>query len=217
MIRPWGATGVFALKAVKLSSDTKEQISQIIKDHKHPVLDPDAFFDELDNSLSRFDGTERSRLKSSPAHVRKNLAKAAKVSMDLNKLINDLDGNSHQLLDEAVEGGLKGFRVHLSYVVLGLREARRLSDEYPKRGRLHAPHRIYLARDIADAIEQFIQVSPTATRGGLFVSILESVCDQAFGKIDADVFELARKALSYPVKIRYADGSVEYCPPPNDD
>ncbi len=138
--------------------------------------------------------------------------------MDLNAHINDLDGNSRQLLDEAAEGGLEGFRSHLSGVVLALHEALRRAEEYPKSGRLPEHHRIFLAADVADAIKQFIHVLPGPTRGGLYFSILESVCTEAFGKeAPPDVYRLAKKALSYPVKIKSADGVVEYCPPPNDD
>ncbi len=64
MTRPWGATGVFAPEDVELSSDAKEQISQIIVDYEISVsrsafsgeLDRSAFFDELDKGLSRFKG-----------------------------------------------------------------------------------------------------------------------------------------------------------------
>ena len=220
MTRMWGPTGTFVPENAELSLDTKEQINQFILDHGHSVSDPDAFFDELDKALSQYKGFARFRQEGLPATIRKNLKKAAKVSMDLNAHINDLDGNSRQLLGQAAEGGLEGFRSHLSGVVLALHEALRRAEEYPKRGRLHEHHRIFLAADVADAIRQFIHVPPAATRGGLFVSILESVCTEAFekfGKEGPDVYGLANKALSYPVKIRSADGVIEYCPPPNDD
>ncbi len=217
MTRMWGPTGTFVPEDAELSSDTKEQINLIILGHGHSVSDPDAFFDELDKALSQYKGFARFRQEGLPATVRKNLKKAAKVSMDLNAHINDLDGNSRQLLDQAAEGGLEGFRSHLSGVVLALHEALRRAEEYPKRGRLHEHHRIFLAADVADTIKQFIHVRPVSTRDGLFISILESVCTEAFGKESPDVYGLAQKALSYPVKIRSADGVVEYCPPPNDD
>ena len=217
MTLTWRPTGTFVPEDVKLSSDAKEQINQFILDHGHSVSDPDAFFDEIDKALSLYRGYAHFRQEGLPATVRKNLKKAAEVSKNLNAHINDLDGNSRQLLDQAAEGGLEGFRSHLSGVVLALHEALRRAEEYPKRGRLHEHHRIFLAADVADAIRQFIHVLPVSTRGGLFVSILESVCAEAFGKEGPDVFGLAQKALSYPVKVRSADGVVEYCPPPNDD
>ncbi len=215
----WGPTGTFVPEDAKLSSDTKEQINQFILDRGHSVSDPAAFFDELDKALSQYKGFARFRQEGLPATIRKNLKKAAKVSMDLNAHINDLDGNSRQLLDEAAEGGLKVFRSHLSGVVLTLHEALRRAEEYPKRGRLDEHHRIFLAADVADTIRQFIHAPLTATRDGLFFSILESVCTEAFGKKfgkkeTPDVCGIAKKALSYPVKIRSADGSVEYCRPP---
>ena len=213
----WGPTGTFVPENAELSSGTKEQINQFILDHGHSVSDPDAFFDELDKALSQYKGFARFRQEGLPATIRKNLKKATEVSMDLNAHINDLDGNSRQLLDEAAEGGLEGFRSHLSGVVLALHEALRRAEVYPKRGRLHEHHRIFLAADVADAIRQFVHVTPVPTRDGLFYSILESVCTEAFGKEPSDVYGLAQKALSYRVKIRSADGVVEYCPPPNDD
>ncbi len=218
MTRMWGPTGTFVPENVELSSDAKEQINQFILDHEHSVSDPDAFFDELDKALSLYRGYTRFRQEGLPATVRKSLKKAAKVSKDLNAHINDLDGNSRQLLDEAAEGGLEGFRSHLSGVVLPLHEALRRAEEYPKSGRLHEHHRIFLAADIADSIKKFIHVLPVPTRDGLFFSILESVCTEAFEqKEPPDVYGLAQKALSYRVKITSAEGVVEYCPPPNDD
>ncbi len=218
MTRMWGPTGTFVPEDAELSSDAREQINQFILDHGHSVSDPDAFFAELDKALSQYKGFARFRQEGVPATAKKNLEKAAKISKNLNAHINDLDGNSRQLLDEAAEGELEGFRFHLSRVVLDLNAALRLADEYPQGGgRLPEPHRIYLAADVADAIEQFIHVPCTSTQDGLFVSILESVCTEAFGKKDPDVRGLARKALSYPVKIKNADGVVEYRPPPNDD
>ena len=216
MTRMWGATGTFVPEDAELSSDAKEQINQFILDHGHSVSDLAAFFDELDKALSQYKGFARFRQEGLPATVKKNLKKAAEVSMVLNAHINDLDGNSRQLLGETAVG-FKGFRIHLSGVVLALHEALRRAEEYPKRGRLPEPHRIYLAADVADAIEQFIRVPCTSTQAGLFVSILESVCTEAFGKEGPDVRELARKALSYPVKVKKADGVVEYRLPPNDD
>jgi len=213
----WGPTGTFVPEDAELSSDAKEQINQYILDHGHSVSDPDAFFDALDKALSLYKGYARFRREGLPATVRKNLKKAAEVSMVLNAHINDLDGNSRQLLNQAAEGGLEGFRSHLSGVVLALHEALRRAEEYPKSGRLLEHHRIFLAADVADAIKQFIHPSLVPTRGGLYFSILESVCTEAFGKEAPDVYGLAKKALSYPVKIRSADGAVEYCPPPNDD
>ena len=214
MTRMWGPTGTFVPEDVKLSSDAKEQIDRFILDHGRSVSDRDAFFDEIDKALSLYRGYAHFRQEGLPATVRKNLKKAAEVSKNLNAHINNLDGNSRQLLDEAAEGS---FRTHLSGVVLALHEALRRAEEYPRRGRLTEHHRIFLAADVADAIEQFIHVLPVPTRGGLFFSILESVCTEAFGKKEPDVYGLAQKALSYPVKVRSADGVVEYCPPPNDD
>ncbi len=220
MTRTWGPTGIFVPEDAQLSSDDREQINQFILDHGHSVSDPDAFFAELDKALSQYKGFARFRQEGLPATVRKNLKKAAEVSRNLNAHINDLDGNSRQLLDQAAEGGLEGFRSHLSGVVLALHEALRRAEEYPKRGRLTEHHRIFLAADVADAIWQYIHVLPVPTRDGLFFSILESVCTEAFekfGKEGPDVYGLAKKALSYEVKVRSADGVVEYCSPPNED
>ena len=110
MTRTWGPTGVFEPEDEKLSSDAKDHIKEHIRYHRHSVSDLDAFFDELDQALSRFKAYARRRQEGLPATIRKNLKRAAKVSMDLNAHINDLDGNSRQLLNEAAEGGLEGFR-----------------------------------------------------------------------------------------------------------
>lgn len=223
MTRKWGASGVLnpkelrnVVKNSKLSLDDKEKIKQLIRDHiSVSDLDLDAFFDELEQGLSKFFSIASVHQESSPANARKNLKKARKISLALNDDINKLDGNSHHLLEEAAEGGLEAFRHRLSRVILDLHAASSLAEEYPSRGRPHEPHRIFLAADVRDAIKKFLHVSPTSTRGGLFYSILESVCAKAFGKESPDVYELARKALSYSGKIRHADGVVEYNPPPD--
>ena len=225
MKRMWVPTGVGdpepGRRDLKLSLDTKEQIKQFILDRGHSNADLDAFFGELDKGLSRFKQYARMRKKGLPATARKNLKKALKASLKLNDRINELDGNSRQLLDEAAEGGLEGFRSRLSSTILELNEALKLSFEYPQGGgRLLEPHRIYLAADVADAIEKFIHVSPSSTRAGIFYAILESVCTEAFGKDGKDppdVYELARKALSYPVKRTTTNGMVEYLPPATKD
>ena len=218
MKRSWGATGVGEPEFVELSSGAKEQIKQIIQDHQLSNSDLDAFFNELDEGLSRFKEYASLRRKGLPANVRKNLKQTLKVSRTLNDCINELDGNSRQLLQEAAEGGLEAFRSHLSRMVKDINKALTFAGEYPRGGgRLPEHHRIFLAADVADAVKEILNFSPTSTPNGLFISILESVCAEAFGKEDPDVRELARKALSYPVKIRGAGGTVEYCLPPDTD
>ena len=225
MKRPWAPTGVQNFIREKLNLDAKEQIKLIIEKHfveydkkdKPSASDLDAFFGELDEGLSRFKTYANFRQKGLPATIKKNLRKARKTSRNLADRINYLDGNSRELLDETAENGFHGFMSRLSSVILDLNRALLLADEYThKGGRLPEPHRIFLAADVADAIKTFLHAPAEQAVSGLYVSILEAVCAQAFvTKTDngPDVSELARKALSYPVKIRTAGGLFEYLPP----
>ena len=101
----WGPTGPFVPEDVKLSSDAKDQINQIILDNGLSVSDSESFFDEIDKALSQYKGYARFRQEGLPATVRKNLKKAAEVSKNLNAHINNnLDGNSRQLWAKPQKG-----------------------------------------------------------------------------------------------------------------
>ena len=230
--RQWGATGVrgrveqirpyvFEVSAdasitARLSPDRRTQIEQFLKDRSIEVADPDSFFDALADAIGLFDRGKWLRSKSLPAAVRKNLVHATDSALGLHDALNELDGNSHQLLGEVVQGGIHSLYDNIKPVIRALQRALRLAGDYPQGGGdLPEPHRFFLAADVADAIETYLGIPATSTKSGIFIAILESVVTEATGKEALAVHELARAVIKHKVKRKRPGGIIEYVPPPN--
>ncbi len=175
--------------------------------------DQEKFFEALEMGIFRFKAYKEIGEKSRPSAVRENLNGARRLAERLYVSLQSLDGNSRQRLDQAQEGGTRSLQAATANTISALDSAIQLANEYPRAGRLPEPHRIFLAADVADAIGTHLGVKPTATKEGLFSAILGAVLTEATGKKSEAVHELARTALSYDVKLKYADGTVEYFPP----
>lgn len=214
MTRKWGATGVGDPATRRFSLGTREQIEQFLKDRSIEVADPDGFFDALAGAIGLFDTLVRLRKESRPAAVRKNLGHATDAALGLHDALNELDGNSRQLLGEVVQGGIHSLYDNIKPVIRALQRALRLAGDYPCVGDLPEPHRFFLAADVADAIETYLGIPATSTKSGIFMAILESVVTEATGKEAKAVHELARKAVKHKVKRKGLGGLVEYVPPP---
>lgn len=214
--RQWGATGVGYPTTPYLSADARQQIEQFFKDLNVRVSNPDAFFDTLANAIGFFKENVKLREKSRPAAVRENLRLALARALALNDALNKLDGNSRRLLGEVAQGRIDSIFGNIQTVILVLNKARTLADDYPSAGNLPEPHRLFLAVDVADAIETFLGAPVTTTKTGLFVAILEVALTVATGKEAKAVHELARKAIKYKYKVKRngQGGLIEYVPPP---
>jgi hypothetical protein len=174
----------------------------------------DAFFRALANGIGVFDMLRRLREKSRPGAVRKNLLRAKTAALRLNEALNDLDGNSTQLLAEVVQGRIGSPFDNVCQVILALDRALGLANDYPSSGNIPEHHRLYLAADVRDAIKTYLGIPAKCTKSGIFVAILESVVTEATGTQAKAVHELARKAVKHKVKMKSPGGLVEYIPPP---
>ncbi len=229
--RQWGATGVggrvekirpyvFEVSAdasitARLSPDARTQIELILNDQSIAVPDIEGFFGTLANAIGFFDWGKRLREKSRPAAVRENLRRAEAAASRLNDALNRLDGNSRQLLGETVPGGIRSLFGHVRGIILPLKRAVLLADEYPQGGALPEPHRYFLADDVKDAIKTHLGIRATSTREGLFVEVLDAVLEEATGTPVKAVHELARAVIKHKVKRKRPGGIIEYVPPPN--
>lgn len=70
-----------------------------------------------------------------------------------------------------------------------------LSSQYPDKGRLHDYPRMLLAVDLVHIVENYLEITATSTKSGLYESLLEMVLEFATGKRVNAVHELARKAI----------------------
>ena len=229
--RQWGATGVggrvkqirpcvFEVSAdasitARLSPDAREQIETILNGQSIAVPDTEGFFDALAGAIGFFDWGKRLRGKSLPAAVRKNLRDAEDAASLLNDALNRLDGNSRQLLRETVPSGIRSLFGHMREIILPLKGAMLLADEYPQGGALPEPHRYFLADDVKDAIKTHLGIRTTSTRKGLFVEVLDVILEEATRKPVKSVHELARAVIKHKIKRKRPDGTIEYMPPPN--
>ncbi len=230
--RQWGATGVrgrveqirpyvFEVSAdasitARLSPDRRTQIELILKDRSIEGADPDGFFDALADAIGFFDLGKRLRGESLPAAVRKNLVHATDSALGLHDALNELDGNSRQLLGEVVQGGIHSLYDNIKPVIRALQRALRLAGDYPQGGGdLPEPHRFFLAADVKDAIKTHLGIRATCTKKGLFVEVLDAVLEEATRKPVKAVHELARAVIKHKVKRKRPGGIIEYVPPPN--
>ncbi len=217
MTRKWGATGVGIPRKLSLRDDARIQIRLILKGR---VETSDQFFEELEEAIGRFHTHRDIAKRSRPAAVRENLGRAQRAAQRLNSKLNALDGNSRQLLDEVAVGGFPALpHVHLAKIITAIAKAEALAasyqaSSYRKAGRLPEAYRVFLAVDIAFALEHYLGVEPTTTKDGLFVAVLEAVLAEAIGRRDATAHQLAVRALSSWERKAHHDGTVEYVPAP---
>jgi hypothetical protein len=188
----------------------------VLKGHAD-ITSADRFFEELGDAIGRFHAARDIHEESKPAVVRKNLKKAYRAATNLNCALNELDGNSRQLLDKIVAGGFQMLqRDHLAKIMQGVAAAQAAAatykaSAYRKAGGLSHPYREGLALDVAFALEKHLKVKSTLTKNGPFVVILDIVMAEATGKQRATTHELARRALSSWERKVHSDGKVE-CP-----
>jgi hypothetical protein len=155
---------------------------------------PEGFFIALGMAIGLYCSIREMAEATRPAKVRQNLKDALEATRILNDKLNNLDGNSRQLLDE-IEGGAQLQDVHLASIVRTLSEAVRLAKEYPTtRAGLHDHARLYLAKDVADAISEHLGRRATTTKEGVFESVLTIVLNLATTELASRRAKKAKKA-----------------------
>lgn len=194
MKRHWGGAGVADFTASEIAPHYREQILLELKAHGS-APPPPAFFDALATAVSMYQSHRNTVDASKPAEVRKNLQGTIDAALILNKKLNRLDANSHQLVNEVEQGGSEALRIQIANILRLLEQASHLADEYPMRGRLQEEERLWLAKDVANAISTHLGAKPTATKNGLFESTLAIVLEVAIGKEVSSVHDLARTVL----------------------
>ncbi len=208
MTRQWGASGVDQLSDSGLNTSTKKDIKESVFDGLQTSC-PEELFVALDSAAGVYRASAQIRAESLPAAVRHNLKLALKASLRLSDLLNDLDGNSRQLLDEVTrhEVDFNGRLIvikNLSPLIIALRKAYILAKQYPQKGDLPRDHRRWLARDIADALREHLKIDleadvKTGTKS-TFISILSLVFEEVATGEKIDFPKLAQDALTLDVK-----------------
>lgn len=198
MTRIWNATGVTDMEFIKMDSDIKSQISTHINSFNvlPDRLSIDLFFTDLENAADMFNGGKKLAADSAPSKARRNLNAAIDAALKLNDCLDELDGNSLELIAE-VRGG-SAYRLQEIFqekILCVLNEAGHKADEYPSKGRLSEDHRLFLAVDVAKAIQANLDVTPTTTKDGLYEGVLVILLGWLTGKQNSSANDLARKAL----------------------
>ena len=207
MTRQWGVSGVADL-GHGLSTSIKESIKKSVFDG-HQTSCPEELFVALDSAAGFYRASAQIRAESLPAAVRHNLKLTLKASLRLSDRLNDLDGNSRQLLDEVTRhevdsnGSLIVIK-NLSSLINALSKACILAKQYPQKGDLPRDHRRWLARDIADALREHLKIDleadvKTGTKS-TFISILSLVFEEVATGEKIDFPKLAQDALTLDEK-----------------
>ena len=209
MTRQWGASGVAQL-GPGLSTRTKEDIKRSVFDCCHQTSCPEELFVALDRAAGLYQAHVQVKALSLPAAVRKHLKRTLDASLRLNDRLNELDGNSRELLSEVTRGGedlnngILSVYDNLSPIINALNKAYILAKQYPLKGDLPRDHRRWLARDIADALREHLKIDLradviTGTKGA-FISILSLVFEEVATGEKIDFRKLAQDALALDVK-----------------
>ncbi len=194
MTRPYVPTGIVDFAPYKIDDQSREQIVLEVKNHGIESV-TSAFFDALGVTVASFNSSQAIAEASKPAKVRKNIRNAVDAALVLNDRLDDLDGNSRQLMTEVVDQGVHHLHNNLDIIIRFLIEASNLANQYQKKGRLPDHARLFFAINVASAIKKHLEVAPTTTRGGVFESVLTIMLEIATGNEVNDVNDLVRRAL----------------------
>ena len=226
MTRQWGASGVAQL-GPGLSTRTKEDIKRSVFDCCHQTSCPEELFVALDRAAGLYKAHSQVRALSLPAAVRNNLKLTLDASLRLNDRLNELDGNSRELLSEVTRGGedlnngILSVYDNLSPIINALNKAYILANKYPHKGDFPKDHRRWLARDIADALRAHLKIDLEADvrtgPRGTFKLILSRVFEEVAVGQKINFLKLAQDALALDVKSAGQGGLTEYYPPRKTD
>lgn len=193
----------------EMTDEDRRYIATELEQRDVQVGDPEAFFNALTEGIRMFLSADRLAQQVRPRAVRENLSATVKAAETLLDQLNTLDGVSRQLLDANSDDGLLSMQSAHAALLRALYQTRDTADHFPQSGRLPATHRAFLACDVADAIRTHLDVTPTATKEGLYEGVLSIVLGMATGTQPQDVHALARRGLKVKKDI-YQDGLVSY-------
>ena len=190
---------------VKIDTISKQIIIDILKDLNISEI-PDPFWESLNNALNQYPLSKETEDTSKPSSVKSNIKKAIKKSKSLASAIKKLDGNSQLLIDEVQDNSFKKLCNHANDSTEILMNALKLAEEYPKKGKQYA--KLFFAVYIRFALEDHLKVKATASKTGVFVSILETLLHLATKVESNDPHSLAEKSLKVLRTVQ--DGITEY-------
>lgn len=217
---PWhGTIGVASPEPVQLSPEARQHLADTLKAFRCPPP-PEAFFQDVENAISLYRAFRKLAAKSLPGLVRKQLRDAHGAASELERRTAALSPLARMLLNEAVEGGPSAVSSLLCDVRTAIAAAQKLAGDSPS-GRRPDDDRVYLARNVAEAIHVHLGIEPTLTRnadsssgrskGGVFIPIVEIVVEIATGTPHSAGHDLASRAVK-TLKTEHGHGLVEYGP-----
>jgi hypothetical protein len=198
MSREWGPTGVSDFHPVVIDENEKKNIVYQLNCLGVEVGadNLEHFFNDISMASGFFLSGKNLSSASKPSIVRENLKLVKEAAFLLNDRLNHLDGNSRQLISESLGKSFVDLQqVYLCEIVSALCEASDKAEEYPMKGRLIEPHRLYFAIDVAEAIKKYLGQKPTSTKEGLFESMLTILLTYLTNSQVKSVHSLARAAL----------------------
>ncbi len=217
--RELGPSGV-ALSESRLSDDTTEHLRLLLESKGLGDKNLDPFFEGLDNAFSIYFSCRKIDQASRPPKVRKNLQAASDAARKCLRKLEQLDGNSRILLDEARPGNFRDLFHNaveaVNSIEAALAEAHRLPTTRPK---MDYPKQ-QMALAVRHAIDQHLGIKATSTkeskRGAIFndvLSVMVGAAEQASSKAnkDREVHKLTRRALKGEVR-EHSGGALEFIP-----
>jgi hypothetical protein len=161
------------------------------------IDDIDQFFTALEKAAGFFNAEKDLAGKTKPSEVRSNLSAAVDAAQKLNDCLAELDANSLALIAEVRKGSAYELqRICQENILWILGQADLKADEYPNKGRLDENYRLFLAIDVAKAIQSHLHVTPTTTKDGLYDAILSIVLGWLKNREVNSSNDLARRALN---------------------
>jgi hypothetical protein len=129
----WGPTGVVPRghATTALSDERWCQVQLIVKERTARSA-PNAFRADLDRALQAHDTIKYLHARGSPKPVKQNLKRALETALRLNDRLNELDGNSLQILSEVPDGNIWQLRCRVRGIILSLAQADSLARRLPK-------------------------------------------------------------------------------------
>lgn len=208
------------MSAIPPLSSYRQMIGSIspltLKDHGVSAV-PEQFWTEIESAIRRFKSRAKLHKETSPSQVRKNLTNALDQAKRFVEALENLDGNSKQLITKRRKNVFTETYAAVLSLTAELSNARELAEKYPKKGRLPESHREYLAADIAAMMRQQLKVDPSGTRergskSSLFSTLIAQVLSIATGKDVSSVHDLVAKVLKNEIRTVDAQGLVIYTP-----
>jgi hypothetical protein len=202
-----GATGIAPWIEWKFSERQRFNLGKWVRSWELERVDEAPLLDTIETSIRTYVQMKALARESSPKSVRRNLENAVKASKRLVARVNQLDGNSHQIIRNLMRGGsIRDSVVETHETLLKAHEF--AVAGFPTGGRGPEHERDMLAALLADALETHSSAKPTATRGKIFEELLCEIFS-LLGETARDRHTLAERVLARKLVSRPGEGVVE--------